>query len=192
MSATLAFAFVLGLRHATDADHVLAVTTIVSRTRRVRPALGIGLAWGVGHSMTLLAVGMLMVFGGVAIPDQLSAAFELGVAAMLVGLGIWSLVRPVAQVSRSTPTRPFLIGVIHGLAGSAAVVLATLATIRDQGGAIAYLGLFSIGTAAGMGTLTLILALPVAFSTARVHWFIVRTAAVLAILGGFLLALRVA
>lgn len=83
--------FFLGMRHATDPDHVLAITTIVSRQRSVRAAAWIGVLWGVGHGATILVVGAAVLLLGVVVPPRLGVTMELSVAAMLVGLGAWTL-----------------------------------------------------------------------------------------------------
>jgi high-affinity nickel-transport protein len=215
---------VLGMRHATDPDHVIAVTTILSRTRRVRDAALIGLLWGVGHGVTVLLVGGLIVVFGLVIPRRVGLTMELGVALMLVVLG-WLNLRGVltwahaASSRHGTPhahphrhgdyvhthvhghgtashghgddetpqarldrafsrlglyraLRPMVVGVLHGMAGSAAVALLVLATIRDPVWAVSYLVVFGIGTIAGMMLITGALALPfarVAVGLPRLH-----------------------
>src|SRR6476469_1858532 len=89
---------VLGMRHATDADHVVAVTTIVTRRRRVRDAMRIGALWGVGHTATIVLVGGAIILLGVVIPPRLGLAMEFAVALMLIGLGAYNLLS-----RRSTP-----------------------------------------------------------------------------------------
>src|SRR3954470_14027689 len=87
----LLLGFFLGMRHATDPDHVIAVTTIVSRERTVRNAAWIGIVWGVGHSLTMLLVGGGIVFFGVVIPPRLGLSLEFSVALMLIVLGLFNL-----------------------------------------------------------------------------------------------------
>src|SRR5919199_6810868 len=89
--SVLALGFVLGMRHATDLDHVIAVTTIVSQQRSVARAAGVGALWGVGHSATILLVGGAIVLFRVAIPPRLGLAMEFAVAVMLVVLGAANL-----------------------------------------------------------------------------------------------------
>ena len=168
--------FLLGLRHATDADHVVAVTAIVTRERTVGRAARIGAMWGVGHSLTLLVVGGAIVAFRLVIPPRVGLGLEFGVALMLILLGFNNLrgTRDAkADHSHEIPTefsglRPLLIGTVHGLAGSAAVALLVLATIRETSWALAYLAIFGIGTIAGMMLVTVLLAAPAMYAAARV------------------------
>jgi high-affinity nickel-transport protein len=209
--------FFLGMRHATDADHVIAVTTIVSRQRSVAGAALVGMLWGVGHTLTILVVGGAIVVFGVVIPPRLGLGMEFGVALMLITLGVLTLAGPLrslrgtAGASRHshphphgdyvhthphghapaahgheesrTPqarldrwlgglglyqaARPVVVGLVHGLAGSAAVALLVLATIRNPLWAVAYLLVFGLGTVAGMALVTLAVALPFAYTAGR-------------------------
>jgi len=210
----LAVGFFLGMRHATDPDHVIAVTTIVSsQSRRMRAAL-IGAFWGVGHTVTIFVVGAGIILFNLVIPVRVGLSMELSVAVMLIVLGLVN----VAGYARSMPAgsihnhdgeevihshphshgdyvhnhphshqpeahphppdqtplawldhvfgrvglyqylRPFVVGVVHGLAGSAAVALLVLTTIRNSQWAIAYLLVFGVGTIAGMMLITMSLA----------------------------------
>lgn len=170
--------FVLGMRHATDIDHVVAVTTIVSRERCVRRAGGIGVLWGVGHTATILLVGGAILLFDVVIPPRIGLTMEFSVALMLVFLGLPRLVR----MARALPIvstndhgfgcdhhalRPVAIGVVHGLAGSAAVALLVLATIRNAAWGVLYLGVFGVGTVAGMMLITMAISVPFAYTSAR-------------------------
>ena len=83
--------FFLGMRHATDADHVVAVTTIVSRERSVGAAALIGVLWGVGHTLTILLVGGAIILFGIVIPPRMGLTMELSVALMLILLGVLNL-----------------------------------------------------------------------------------------------------
>ncbi|MGH9556603.1 MAG: high-affinity nickel-transport family protein [Terriglobales bacterium] len=220
----------LGMRHATDADHVIAVTTIISRQGDLRHAALTGLFWGIGHTLTILAVGATIVCVGLAIPVRVGLGMELSVSLMLIVLGLGSLARfirsapqavarnhqgsavvhshphshgdyihkhahghePEAHPHRPDQTplgrldralgriglyqhlRPLVVGVVHGLAGSAAVTLLVLATIPSPRWAIAYLLVFGAGTIAGMMLITLSLASAFAFAGRRrasfSHW----------------------
>jgi ABC-type nickel/cobalt efflux system permease component RcnA len=207
--------FFLGIRHATDPDHVIAVTTIVTRLRTTRGAAMVGLLWGIGHTLTILAVGSAIILFEVVIPPRLGLSMEFSVALILIGLGVWNLrglVRRPAMAADAhshahrhgdyvhthehghgpethghrddaTPqarldrlfgrlglyqvVRPLLVGVVHGLAGSAAIALLVLATIRDPVWAIAYLLVFGLGTIAGMLVITVTISVPFAFTTRR-------------------------
>jgi high-affinity nickel permease len=221
LSLTL-LGFFLGMRHASDPDHVIAVSTIVTRQPTIRAALLIGSLWGVGHTLTIVAVGSAIVLFTIEIPPRLGLSMEMAVALMLIVLGMWNLTGFFEQIqgfrrSRGagsdpplphmhgrdafipgafipgasihshnggsgsddselgrhdqTPgvawldwrvgglgayqiLRPLVVGLVHGLAGSAAVALLVLALIKNPWWAMAYLVLFGIGTIAGMLLIT--------------------------------------
>jgi high-affinity nickel-transport protein len=205
--------FFLGMRHATDPDHVIAVTTIVSQQRSAKRAALIGAFWGVGHTATIFAVGTAIILFNLVIPPRLGLGMELSVGVMLIALGGWNLAAflrsmPVAspvpgekpaihshahnqgehshvhphdhageahhhatepvslarldeKFGRTGPypfVRPLVVGIVHGLAGSAAVALLILASIRNPAWAIAYLLVFGVGTIAGMMLITMSIA----------------------------------
>jgi high-affinity nickel-transport protein len=176
----LALGFLLGMRHATDADHVIAMATIVSRERRVGSAAWIGVLWGIGHSLTIIAVGVAIIVFNWTVSRRTALCMEFGVGVMLVLLGIRNLrasqKEPHSHVPRdggvfgphrafgglgvSQAARPLAIGTVHGLAGSAAVVLAVLTTIREPAWAAGYLMIFGIGTIGGMVLITTMMAVP--------------------------------
>lgn len=183
LASALGMGALLGLQHATDADHVVAVTAIVARERSVRRAARIGVLWGVGHSLTLCVLGGAIVAFRLTVPPRLGLALEFAVALMLVGIGIANLRAPRANPhphphqseddaahlpASRRGLRPMLVGVVHGLAGSAAVAILVLTTIEDTLGALAYLLVFGIGTIGGMLAVTLLVAAPATLATARV------------------------
>ncbi len=181
----------LGLRHATDADHVVAVTTIVARERSLGRAARIGAIWGVGHTLTLVLVGGAIVAFRLVIPPRVGLGLEFGVALMLIGLGYANLRAPDAPAKERGVARPLLVGTVHGLAGSAAVALLVLATIRETLPALAYLLVFGIGTILGMVLATVLLAAPALYAGARIgrlHSRIRVAAGALSIAFGLLLA----
>lgn len=162
--------FLLGVRHAVDPDHVVAVSTIATRTTSFRRAAGVGALWGIGHTLTILAVGGSIVLFRATISPRVGLALELSVATMLILLGLQNL----ASARNANPpapsvARPFLVGMVHGMAGSAAVVLLVLATVSDPWLALAYLALFGFGTVAGMILVTATIALPASLAMARVR-----------------------
>jgi high-affinity nickel-transport protein len=234
--------FFLGMRHATDADHVIAVTTIVSRRRSVAGAALVGMLWGVGHTLTILVVGGAIVVFGVVIPPRLGLGMEFGVALMLIALGVLTLAAPLRSLRGSagghshphphgdyvhthphghgpgghghddarTPqarldrwlgglgpyqaARPVVVGLVHGLAGSAAVALLVLATIRDPAWAVAYLLVFGLGTIAGMALITLVVDLPFAYTAGRsaaFHRALATATGLLSLAFGLVLAYQV-
>ncbi len=209
MLAVLALGFFLGLRHATDADHVVAVTTIVSRERSVRAAMWVGALWGFGHTLTILLVGGAIVVFGLVIPPRLGLSMELSVAVMLVVLGVMNVSGALRRIDeaahRGASTephehhagqrwRPVLVGVVHGLAGSAAVALLVLATIREPAWALLYLLVFGAGTVAGMMLLTTAMAAPLAAASRRfggVERFMARATGLASIAFGLFLAYQI-
>lgn len=217
-AAILVLGFFLGMRHATDPDHVVAITTIVTKQRGIAKAGLIGALWGLGHTFTIFVVGTIIILFQVTIPPRIGLSMEFAVAAMLILLGVLNLTgtlrwlqerftpssqepraasilneRPLGtQLGDSTePTqhksvapklrpdrilqtiglynvlRPLAIGIVHGLAGSAAVALLVMTTIRDPWWAITYLFLFGLGTIAGMMLITGLIAMPFAFTSKR-------------------------
>jgi high-affinity nickel permease len=201
--AILALGFFLGMRHATDSDHIVAMTTIVSREKTIRAASLVGALWGVGHTLTILLVGGAIVLFGIVFPPRVGLTMELSVAVMLVVLGAmnvagfrhemkklqpaphgeavvtsdehdahdlhrhWPLGTVARVVGYSAALRSIIIGTVHGLAGSAAVALLVLTTIRDSRWALLYLFLFGIGTIAGMMLITSALAVPLVHTARR-------------------------
>jgi high-affinity nickel permease len=214
--AVLALGFFLGMRHATDSDHVLAVSTIVSRERTPLAALWIGALWGLGHSATIITVGGAIVLFGWVIPPRLGLSMEMSVAIMLVVLGAINLSGALSQLERAAHDhrapaqpaaepggsrlrlrrsfRPVVIGVVHGLAGSAAVALLVLATIKSASTGLLYLAIFGIGTVAGMMLLTLLMSLPISALARRfpnAELPLSRVAGVMSIAFGLFLAYRI-
>ena len=226
--SVLLLGFFLGMRHATDDDHVIAVTTIVSRQRSVWTAAWTGVLWGVGHTLTILVVGGAIILFELVIPPRVGLGMEFSVAIMLVLLGILTLTGVTRRIEEArargdhdhghgdhhahphahgdyvhshahghapgthghpdeaTPQarldrllgrfgayqilRPLVVGLVHGLAGSAAVVLLVLATIRDSWLATGYLLIFGVGTIAGMMLITAAVAVPFALTAGRFAW----------------------
>ena len=224
----LALGFFLGMRHATDPDHVIAVTTIVARHRTAKGAALIGAVWGVGHTLTILVVGSGIIVFSWVIPSRLGLSMEFAVGVMLIVLGVANL-RDLSGLFRRTaaslpPTegmpasahvhshphshgdyvhthahghepeahphrpdqtpvgwldrrfgglglyqliRPLVVGIVHGLAGSAAVALLVLTAIADPNWAVLYLFVFGVGTIVGMMLITVAIALPFAVSDRR-------------------------
>jgi high-affinity nickel-transport protein len=189
----VALGFLLGMRHATDPDHVVAVSTIVSRHRSIRQAGLVGAAWGLGHTLTVFVVGGAIVLFGWVMPARLGLAMEFAVAVMLVLLGLGTIagLRRHHRHERGTHShaaddavawldrrfdggtlymlvRPLLVGVVHGLAGSAAVALLVMSAIGDPIWALVYLGVFGLGTILGMMLITALIAMPFAMTAGRV------------------------
>lgn len=162
MSLFLTFitSLMLGMRHATDPDHIVAVTTIVSRERSVVKAAGIGAVWGIGHTITLLTVGGAIILFKIAFNARLGLSLELCVAVMLIVLGLLNLFNVRADTRSLSTTRPFVVGIVHGLAGSAGAALLIVPLIDDPRWAALYLLTFGFGTIVGMAIITIAIAAP--------------------------------
>ncbi len=171
--SVILFGFVLGMRHATDPDHVIAVATIGSQQRSIAGGAWIGVLWGVGHTLTIVAVGIAIIAFNVVISPQVGLSMELAVAFMLIVLGILSLkgtrsLRPgspdhgAGRAATTRALRPLAIGIVHGLAGSASIALLVLAPIRDPLLAATYLLVFGVGTITGMMLITGLMVWPLA------------------------------
>ena len=223
----------MGMRHATDADHAIAVTTIVSRERRLITASRVGIVWGFGHALTVLTVGFAIIVFKIAIPIRLGQAMELVVAIVLILLGLGAFASVVQRTVRRIAGKPaaadrplvhshahghglgphrhphvhidcgepycseqiaphhdhrlpagalssfairrpllrsFGVGLAHGLAGSAAIVLLVLSAIPQPLWATLYLGIFCLGTTVGMGLITTAIATPFGIAAQRMSW----------------------
>ena len=231
--AILGLGFILGIRHATDPDHVVAVTAIVSRERSVRSAVAIGVSWGLGHAVTVLLAGGAIVLFGIVVPPRVGLSMEMAVAALLVVLGAANLTGALESIHRHAHSgalgsihrrahsgalgraraaaraepggslrwfgrgqtlRPLLVGLVHGLAGSAAISLLVLATIHDAKWALVYLLVFAVGTVLGMVLLTLGMAGPIvkaAGFSASAERALVRGTGLLSLAFGLFMAYRV-
>jgi high-affinity nickel-transport protein len=226
--SVLLLGFFLGMRHATDADHVIAVATIVARQRSVWAAASTGVLWGIGHTLTILAVGGAIILFGLVIPPHVGLGMEFSVAIMLVLLGVLTLMgvtrriqegltggfqagdgearhahphahgdyvhthvhghapeshghseeatpqarldRTLGQFGTYQTLRPLIVGLVHGLAGSAAVALLVLAAIREPWWATGYLLIFGLGTISGMMLITAAVVVPFAVTARRFAW----------------------
>ena len=205
----------LGMRHSTDADHVVAVSTIVSRQGSVRSSATIGLLWGLGHTLTIFFVGSAIIIFGVVIPPRLGLSMEFCVALMLILLGVLNLTgmmgwitdrltsakhgvgassqpdsschtepsgrknaqvfsrvqfliqKTVGRIGLYQTMRPLVVGLVHGLAGSAAVALLVLSTIKSPLWSTAYLLVFGFGTMVGMMLMTAAISVPLIYAGNR-------------------------
>jgi high-affinity nickel-transport protein len=162
MSLVLTFvtSLLLGMRHATDPDHIVAVTTIVTRERSVVKAAVVGAVWGLGHTITLLIVGGAIIAFKIGFNARLGLSMELSVAVMLIVLGLLNLFDVRMSTRAQSTSRPFFVGVVHGLAGSAAAALLIVPLLDDPRWAALYLVTFGLGTIVGMSIITLSIAAP--------------------------------
>jgi hypothetical protein len=146
------FAAIVGMRHAFEPDHLLAMSTLVARHDRLRPALKDGLLWGLGHTTMLVIFGSLIIFSRATFLQ--SPYFEAAVGLMLIGLGISRLIdknsyRPI-QLSKQRAGFAYTVGLVHGLAGSGALVLLVMSELRQASWTIAYILVFGLGSMLGM------------------------------------------
>jgi len=206
MISILLFGFLLGMRHAVEADHIAAVASLTSTTNSVRKGIQQGAVWGLGHTITLFLFGSIVLFFADIVPEQIVSKIELAVGVMLVILGLDVLRRVIAErvhfhththgtTAHGTdkgksqthfhahshkgeesqqhdakhhkhnhphgfPVRALLIGLVHGMAGSAALILLTLQTLSTPWLGLVYIAVFGIGSIAGMALFSLVIALP--------------------------------
>jgi hypothetical protein len=167
----LGLGLLLGLRHAADPDHVVAVGAIAARTQRWWPATRLGIAWGLGHTLTLFAVASGIILFDWVVPPRLGLAMEFCVAMALVVLGLVNVRThthdAVADTGSGGSARAFGVGLVHGLAGSAAVALLVVSMVHDPVWSCAYLLVFGAGTLVGMTAITTGFALPVVATAQR-------------------------
>lgn len=207
MASLLVLGFLIGMRHALEADHVAAVASLVSGRRSMSATVRHGVTWGVGHTATLFAVSAVVMVTGAAIPARLAGALELMVGLMLVGLGVDVVRRLVRdrvhfhlhqhrdgsshlhahshagepreaheptrhshQHAGRFPVRALLVGLMHGMAGSAALVVVTASTVDSVGIGLLYVALFGIGSMLGMGLLSVAIAVPLRAAARGLTW----------------------
>lgn len=207
MLTLFSLSFVLGMRHALEADHAAAVASLALRNHSMSQTLKQGLAWGMGHTMTLLVFSSVVLLLGIVIPARFAQGLEFGVGLMLVGLGL-DVMRRLRQEQMHVhlhqhpdqpphvhvhshkgearlpspphahshphgfPFRALLVGLMHGMAGSAALILLTLNATISPGQAIGYILVFGLGSMLGMGVLSVGMAIPLwysAHSLTRIH-----------------------
>lgn len=210
----LGLGFLLGVRHALDADHIAAVSTLVTDHPTWRRSGSVGFWWGLGHTATLMMVGLAVILFKVSIPVRVAEALELGVGLMLVLLGgslAVTLIKERWHVHLHRhdgeshlhlhshrlqedhrhghwwrpSIRPLLVGMVHGLAGSAALMLLVLAAVRSAWEGMAYILVFGVGSIAGMVCVGMLICLPLAASASfgrRAH-LTIRGVASLASIG---------
>lgn len=205
---TLLLGFVLGLKHSTEADHLAAVSTLVTDTHGVRRGAAVGAFWGFGHLLTLFVLGTVLVMFRLPLTPRVSWTLELLVAIVLIGLGARALLlatggryhfhihehaghrhahlhfhSAIAEHSHANDPhdhlpksqavagiRPLLVGMAHGLAGTAGLTLLILTTIPSRALGIAYLVIFGAGALLGMAGFGAVLGAPLGRAAARLGW----------------------
>ena len=179
----------LGMRHALEPDHLAAVTTLVTGERNGYRAAFLGICWGLGHTVALIAAGTVLVILRAEMPVRIADAFEFCVALMLIGLGL----RAIYLAARQGPAgpahvhhhghtvhvhegaashihfgtwtlarRPLLVGAVHGLAGSGALTALVLTTLPSTAARLTYMVVFGLGSTLGMAALSGLLGWPLA------------------------------
>ncbi len=203
----LTLGFLMGVRHALEADHVAAVASLATRASSARESARLAALWGAGHAATLLLVGGLVVWLGATVPDGVARVLEAAAGALLVFLGVDVLRRvrrrqvhfhvhrheggvhhlhahahagePAAEHDparhrhehpRGLLLRALLVGSVHGMAGSAALVVLSLQAVSSTAGAVAYIALFGAGAVAGMVLFSLAIALPLGLRVRRLEY----------------------
>ncbi|QFG00451.1 urease accessory protein UreH [Psychrobacillus glaciei] len=174
----LSIGFILGIKHAIEPDHVIAVSTIASKSKKLWQSTLAGVFWGIGHTATLLVVGLILIVMKNEISDRMSMSLEFVVGIMLVYLGIMNIINfrkkkqhthlQNEQTSNKTSyLKSTAIGLVHGLAGSAAMVLLTMTIVNSVWEAAVYILVFGAGTILGMLFFTTILGIPFVFSSQK-------------------------
>ncbi|GAB6053852.1 hypothetical protein JCM17960_26720 [Magnetospira thiophila] len=201
MLAFFGLAFLIGMQHALEADHLAAVASLATRGGSLRKAMKTGAAWGLGHTLTLLGVTAAVMLTGTLLSPDVTHWLELGVGVMLVGLGghvLYRLIRdrihfhihrhyngkvhthahshagetPNHELSshrhehpRFSAVRALLVGMMHGMAGSAALLVLAASVLSDPWSGLLYVALFGVGSILGMALFSVVIAVPLAWSS---------------------------
>jgi sulfite exporter TauE/SafE len=193
----LLLGFLLGIKHAIEPDHVIAVSTIVSETKNIKRSIFAGVYWGIGHTATLFLFGMILIVAKNTITDTVALSLEFIVGIMLVSLGLNSLLSfmkhrhphphhtPDKEKKGRTHLKSFFIGLIHGLAGSAAMVLLTMSTVSTAWQGALYILIFGCGTIVGMLTFSTVIGIPFVLTSGKqVNRYLNNLAGIVSILFG--------
>lgn len=203
IAAIMSFGFLLGLKHATDADHLAAVSTIVTDRKSLWSSALVGGLWGLGHTISLLIAGIFVLLMNFEISETTERVLEFGVGIMLVFLGLNVLRKlfagghlhfhthehgelmhahphihkldelnePHTHHGLSLSPRALFIGMVHGLAGSAALMLLVIPTIESRALGLLYIAVFGVGSIGGMMLMSFFIGLPFHFTALRFHRF---------------------
>ncbi len=202
MKSVLLLGFLMGMRHALEADHLAAVASLAAGgSGRRRATIVRGAVWGMGHTLSLLAFGGVFLLLNLRVPESLNRALEAGVGVMLLALGgevLWRMRRkrihvhvhghadghvhlhahshapgeihdPARHEHAHSHGRALVVGMVHGLAGLAALVLLAVEAIGSAWLGLVYIVLFGIGSIAGMAALSAVIAVPLEFSVRRLN-----------------------
>lgn len=183
----LALGFFLGVKHSFEADHIIAVSTIASDQKNPFKAALVGTFWGIGHTTTLLIIGILVLLLKISIPQKVSISLEGLVGIMLIILGVRALIKAKSfhihkhehrkkvhehfhledQQVKHSHHMPFLVGFVHGVAGSGALMLLVLSTIPSIMVGLYYILVFGLGSIIGMSMMSFIIGVPFLYSKNR-------------------------
>jgi ABC-type nickel/cobalt efflux system permease component RcnA len=190
------FGFLLGMRHAVEADHVAAVASLSTRPTSWVQAVRVGAVWGLGHTLTLFIVGTIVLLADTVVPEPIAWGLELAVGVMLVGLGADVLRRLLRErvhfhvhahdngtthfhahshaeenghahgqdPFQGFPRRALVVGLMHGMAGSAALVLLAISNAPSFAMGLVYIAVFGIGSILGMALLSVAITVPLRYS----------------------------
>ncbi len=204
MFSVLLLGLLFGMKHALEADHVAAVASLATRSRSVGETVRLGMAWGLGHTVTLFVIGSAVLLFDIMMPQRLAHGLELAVGVMLVILGADVVRRMVKQRvhfhlhhhgervhihahshargpdhgesghdhvhPKSLPWRAVVVGLVHGMAGSAALVLLVLGTMGSVWLGLLYILLFGVGSIVGMAVLSCAIAVPLRLTSRHLTW----------------------
>ncbi|MCM3727430.1 sulfite exporter TauE/SafE family protein [Neobacillus cucumis] len=194
--SVLALGFVLGIKHAIEPDHVIAVSTIASQSKKLFKSTLAGVFWGIGHTATLFIIGIILILMKGEIPEKWAMSLEFLVGIMLVYLGLTTVLsfrnihihqhehdgdehkhlhshshngqhQHNHQHQNVSYLKSLFIGLVHGLAGSGAMVLLTMSTVKSVWEAAVYILIFGVGTILGMLFFTTIIGIPFVFSAKK-------------------------
>jgi hypothetical protein len=194
MESLLLVGFVIGMRHALEADHVAAGAALAAGGRSARQIWGQGVLWGTGHALALLGFAGLVMVAGARAPSRYAEGLELAVGLMLVVLGL-DVVRRLSLADRrlragtgpaspgarsrgdhgapgldTASVRALLVGTMHGMAGSAALIVLSLHSVRTPAEGVAYITVFGLGSVIGMAAISAVLAVPLGYAQRMPSW----------------------
>ncbi|MDN4071905.1 cytochrome c biogenesis protein CcdA [Fictibacillus terranigra] len=194
-TTVLIMALLLGLKHALDPDHIVAVTTIVSQKKKARFSALVGAWWGVGHMTTIVLIGSAIIYFNLLISHSVEKLLEGIVGAMIIYLGVkasYSLSTEKKQEHAADRDkngwmlRPLIVGLLHGLAGSTGVAYLFLSTIDDKYMGLLYLLVFGAGTLLSMVLATILIGMPYSWASdhKRLNLLLTRSTGILSVIFG--------
>lgn len=206
MLTLLGLGFLIGMRHAFEADHAAAVASLATKSTSLAQTVRQGIVWGLGHTLTLLLFGSMVFLLEAVVPERLAALLEFGVGLMLLGLGLDVLRKLLIErvhwhvhqhpdrhphvhahshrheadhgasshdhghAAQGFPYRALFVGFMHGMAGTAALILLTIHQTISPWTGILYIAVFGLGSMAGMAVLSAVIALPLRYSARSLTW----------------------